>query len=299
MIQEIRQYLYATMEVPSSIDNQGWNYEVFMMVLIFLNAIAMIIGTVSSIQLQYDWFLIPFEYFSIIIFTIEYILLLWVCTENKEYSDPVMGRIRYAMTPIAIINLVSVLPAFIPFLAPFDLRALRMIRLFRVFRILKLSKYSDSLKTLFKALDAKKEQLLMTFLIIIFLVFMASIFIYYAENGDNPSPAFSDIPHTIWWGMVKLSPISEESGYPITGGGKMIASGLALLEIGIFAIPAGIMASAFEEQIRIDRDEKDRRLKECEIELDQIKEGICPHCKRPFDDSTDNTIVKIPDSYGR
>lgn len=292
MIREIRQYLYATMEVPSAIDDQGWYYEVFMMVLIFSNVVAMIIGTVPSIQLEYDWFLIPFEFFSTIIFTIEYTLLLWVCTEQKEYSDPVWGRIRYAMTPIAIINLVSILPWIIPSLVPFDLQALRIFRLFRVFRILKLSNYSDSLKTLFKALDAKKEQLLMTFLIIIVLVVMASIFIYYAENGDNPSPAFSDIPHTIWWGIVKLSPISNESGYPITFGGKTIASVLALLEIGIFAIPAGIMASAFEEQFRIDRDKKDNRLKECEIKLVQNKERVCPHCNRLIEDSTDKILEK-------
>lgn len=292
MLKEIREYLYATMEVPSAIDNQGWCYEVFMMVLIFSNVVAMIIGTVPSIKLEYDWFLTSFEFFSTIIFIIEYALLLWVCTENKDYSDPVRGRIRYAMTPIAIINLVSILPWIIPSLVPFDLAALRMLRLFRVFRILKLSKYSESLKTLFKALDAKKEQLLMTFLIIIVLVVMASIFIFYVENGENPSPAFSDIPHTIWWGIVKLSPISNESGYPITFSGKMIASVLALLEIGIFAIPAGIMASAFEEQFRIDRDEKDNRLKECETKLVQNKERICPHCNRLIEDSTDKILEK-------
>lgn len=282
MIQKIREYLYATMEVPASIDNQGWYYELFMMGLISLNAFAMIIGTVPWIQQQYDWLLTPFEYISIIIFTIEYLLLLWVCTENEEYKDPISGRIKYALTPIAIINLVSVLPAFIPFLAPFDLRALRMIRLFRVFRILKLSKYSDSLKTLFRALNAKKEQLLMTFLIILFIVVLSSVFIYYAENGENPSPAFSDIPQTIWWGIVTLSPISNESAYPITVTGKMIASIIALLEIAIFAIPAGIMCSAFEEQCNIDRAEKEKKLAECKIELTTIREGFCPHCMRPY-----------------
>ena len=282
MIQKIRKYLYDTMEVPSSIDYQGWYYEVFMMVLILSNAVAMILGTVPSIQLQYDWFLTPFEYISLIIFSIEYVLLLWVCTENPDYQNPIGGRVLYAVTPVALINLVSVLPAFIPFLAPFDLRALRVIRLFRIFRVLKLSKYSDSLRTLFGALNAKKEQLFMTFLIIIFLVVMASVFIYYAENGDNPSPAFSDIPHTIWWGIVTLSPIHNESGYPETASGKMIASGLALLEIGIFAIPAGIMCSAFEDQFRVERVKQEKELAVCEAELRKEKTTTCPHCGQSF-----------------
>lgn len=292
MIHDIRQYLYHTMDVPSTEDKQGWYYDVCMMALILANAIAMIVGTVPSIQQEYDWFLTPFEYISLAIFTIEYILLLWVCTENSQYKDPVMGRIRYAMTPIALINLVSVLPAFTPFLSPFDLRALRVIRLFRIFRVLKLSKYSDSLKTLFRALDAKKEQLFMTFLIIIFLVVMASVFIFYAENGENPSEAFADIPHTIWWGIVKLSPVSNESGYPITVNGKMIASLLALLEIGIFAIPAGIMANAFEKQA-------DHKCRVTAHKQNEYKNKISPYkkqsrhrCKKPMHGNADHTNEK-------
>jgi len=281
MIQEIRAYLYATMEVPSLEDNQGGYYELFMMGLIFANAVAMIMGTVPSIQQQYDWFLMPFEFISIAIFSVEYILLLWVCTEKPGYQDAWYGRIRYAMTPIALINLVSVLPAFIPVLAPYDLRALRLFRLFRFFRILKLTKYSDSFQTLFRALNAKKEQLFMTLLIIVLLVIMASVFIFYAENGNNPSPAFNDLPSTIWWGLVKLSPVSNETGYPETGAGKMIASGLALLEIGIFAIPAGIMATAFEEQYDTKKKEQEEKLVTCEAELKNIQ-ITCPHCGKPY-----------------
>lgn len=252
---KIRKFLYDTMEVPASEDNQGFAYELFMMVLIVLNAIAMILGTVDSIQLQYNWLLVPFEAISMIIFSVEYVLLLWVCTENPEYQDPIRGRINYALTPIALINLASVLPAFIPFLIPFDLRALRLLRLFRIVRILKLTKYSDSMKTLFRALDAKKEQLIITFLSVILLVVLTSIFIYYAENGENPSICFSDLPHTIWWGLSTLSPLSGETAVPITVGGKIITTIYALLQIAIFAIPAGIMCSAFEEQWKKDRED--------------------------------------------
>jgi len=293
MIQKIRKYLYDTMEVPSSIDEQGWYYEVFMMILILVNIIAMILGTISSIQIQYDWFLTPLENITLAIFTVEYILLLWVCTENPVYQDPINGRIKYAFTFFALINLISILPVFFPLLAPFV--ALRVVRLFRIFRILKLSKYSDSLKTLFGALYAKKEQLFMTFLIIIFLVVMASVFIYYAENGENPHPAFSDIPHTIWWSFVTLSPIHNETGYPETPTGKIIASGLALLEIGIFAIPAGIMASAFEDQYRTDKEKQEKeQLAVCKTgqTIEEEKTKICPFCGKIFDNDTGKNTGK-------
>ncbi|HZK29862.1 MAG TPA: ion transporter [Methanoregula sp.] len=291
MLRKLRANLYATMEVPAIEDNQGGYYEVLMMSLIFANAFAMIVATVPSIKLNYDWFLMPFEHISIIIFSLEYLLLLWVCTENPAYQDPVYGRIRYAMTPIALINLISVIPAFIPVLEPYDLRVLRMFRLFRFFRILKLTKYSDSIQTLFKALDAKKEQLFMTLVIFILLVVMASVFLFYAENGANESAAFNDIPSTIWYSMVTLNPMSNEEGYPVTVAGKLIAAGLALLEIGIFAIPAGIMASAFEEQYNEKQKDKDEKPTVCEEEFTR-KDGPprCPHCGKSYTDEGGGTL---------
>jgi len=284
MLNDLKHRLYEVMEVPAYKNNIGWVYEFFMMALILLNGIALIVWTVDSIQKQFDWFLIPFEIVSVLIFTVEYILLLWVCTENPLYSDPIHGRIKYAMTPIAIINLISVLPAFFPFLLPYDLSSLRLIRLFRMVRLLKFTKYSDSVKTLIKALDSRKEQLIMTCIITAFLVVLASIFMYYAETGENPSQAFSDIPSTIWWAFVKLSPISNEPGTPVTTIGKMIMSMLAIVEIGIFAIPAGIMASAFDDQWKADKKNNKKQLNECKTELQQVREGFCPHCKQPFND---------------
>ena len=162
-------------------------------------------------------------------------------------------------TPVALINLLSVLPAFIPLLIPFDLRALRLLRLFRIIRLLKLTKYSDSLKIIFRALDAKKEQFILTFIAVIVFVIITSIFVYYAETGENPSEAFADLPHTIWWGMETLSPVSAEDAVPITMTGKLIMTTYALLQIAIFAIPAGIMCSAFDEEWAKEHEDPDLR----------------------------------------
>lgn len=277
-IQKIKKFFYDTMEVPASEDQQGLVYELFMSVLIILNAIAMIVGTVGVIQQEYDWIFAPFEYFSLIIFSVEYIILLWVCTENPAFSDPVRGRIHYMLTPIALINLASVLPAFIPFLVPFDLRALRLLRLFRIIRLLKLTKYSDSLKIIFRALDAKKEQFILTFVAVIVFVIITSIFVYYAETGENPSEAFSDLPHTIWWGLETLSPVSGEDAVPITMTGKLIMTMYALLQIAIFAIPAGIMCSAFDEEWA-----KEHEARTCAAEASSKTLVSCPHCDKAFE----------------
>ncbi|MDD1684539.1 MAG: ion transporter [Methanoregula sp.] len=283
LLGKLKKFLYDTMEVPASEDQQGLVYELFMSVLIVLNALAMIIGTVGAIQQEYDWILAPFEYFSLVIFSVEYIILLWVCTENPAFSDPIRGRINYMLTPVALINLASVLPAFIPFLVPFDLRALRLLRLFRIIRLLKLTKYSDSLKIIFRALDSKKEQFVLTFVAVIVFVIITSIFVYYAETGENPSEAFSDLPHTIWWGLETLSPVSGEDAVPITVTGKMIMTIYALLQIAIFAIPAGIMCSAFDEQWA-------KEYNACNAPADPPSPRMqisCPHCSQSFEYDAD------------
>jgi voltage-gated potassium channel len=279
LIGKTKKYLYDTMEVPASEDQQGLVYELFMAVLIILNAVAMIVGTVSSVQQQYDWILTPFEYFSILIFSVEYLILLWVCTENPAFADPIRGRIRYIFTPIALINLASFLPAYIPFLMPFDMRALRLLRLFRIIRLLKLTKYSDSLKIIFRALEAKKEQFILTFIAVIVFVIITSIFVYYAENGTNPSESFSDLPRTIWWGLETLSPVSGEDAVPITMPGKLIMTLYALLQIAIFAIPAGIMCSAFDEQWAKEYDDQKAAAAELAAESRIVS---CPHCANSF-----------------
>jgi voltage-gated potassium channel len=279
LVGKLKKYLYDTMEVPASEDQQGLVYELFMSVLIVLNAIAMIIGTVGAIQQEFDWILAPLEYFSLVIFSVEYILLLWVCTESPAFSDPIRGRFNYMLTPVAVINLLSVLPAFIPLLIPFDLRALRLLRLFRIIRLLKLTKYSDSLKIIFRALDAKKEQFILTFVAVIVFVIITSIFVYYAETGENPAEAFSDLPHTIWWGMETLSPVSGEDAVPITMTGRLIMTTYALLQIAIFAIPAGIMCSAFDEEWA-----KEHEARTCAAEAASSKTLVsCPHCEKSFE----------------
>jgi len=257
LIGKLKKFLYDTMEVPASEDRQGLVYELFMSVLIVLNAIAMIIGTVGAVQQEYDWILAPFEYFSLVIFSVGYVL-----------------------TPVALINLLSVLPAFIPLLIPFDLRALRLLRLFRIIRLLKLTKYSDSLKIIFRALEAKKEQFILTFVAVIVFVIITSIFVYYAETGENPSEAFSDLPHTIWWGLETLSPVSGEDAVPITMTGKLIMTTYALLQIAIFAIPAGIMCSAFDEQWAKEHE----AARTCAAEAASSNTLIsCPHCEKSFE----------------
>jgi len=237
-------------------------FTAFITGLIFLNVIAVILETDKNLSNLYDVYFRFFETFSVTVFTIEYFLRLWTCTLDDRFKGIVAGRIKYALTPLAIVDLIAVLPFYIPMIIPVDLRFTRAIRLFRIFRIFKLGRYHSALRTIGNVLRREKEELLITlYAVIIFLVISSSI-VYYVEN-EAQNPEFTSIPASLWWGVVTLTTVGYGDIYPATPVGKVLASIIALVGIGVFALPAGILASGFAEELQ--------------SRMDHHKK-VCPHC---------------------
>jgi voltage-gated potassium channel len=253
-------------------------FDPFIMGLIILNVIAVTLSTVQTIYLAYARFFFYFELFSVAVFSVEYILRLWTCTVDPRYQDPIRGRLRYMRTPLAIVDLVAVLPFYIPLIFP-DLRFLRAIRLLRLFRMLKMVRYSESLKTFTDVLRIKKEELAVMFFIILMLLIVASSMIYEAEHDAQPE-AFSSIPAAMWWGVVTLTTVGYGDIYPITPLGKLIGTVVVILGIGLFALPAGILASGFMEVLQQKREHQ--RI-------------VCPYCGRCIDGGEVDTVYVIDD----
>ena len=233
--------------------------------LILLSVVAVILETEESLYTQYRAFFDDFEIITVIIFTVEYVLRLWVCTMDPRYSSPVWGRLRYALSPLALIDLISILPFYLP-VSGFDFRFIRAVRLTRLFRIFKLSHYSQSLMALGRVLRSKKEELLVTvFSGLILLVISASL-MYYVEREAQPE-AFKSILSAMWWGVATLTTIGYGDIYPVTTLGKFLGSLIAVMGIGLFALPAGIVASGFASELQ-----NKARLPH-----------ICPHCGKDID----------------
>lgn len=230
-------------------------FDVFIISLIASNVLAVMLETVASIRQSAGPFFKWFEFISVAIFTLEYALRLWSCTVLPSYSSPITGRLRYAVRPMLVIDLLAILPAYLIFL-PIDLRALRALRLFRIFRLLKLQRYSIAMQTLNRVLLAKKEELLFSLSALLFLLLIASTLMYYAEHEAQPS-AFSSIPTTMWWGVSALTTVGYGDVYPVTAMGKVLASVIAILGIGMFALPAGILGGGFAEHFTRKTDETD------------------------------------------
>jgi len=229
-------------------DRLSRGFNIFIMALIFLNVLAVILESVEEYSENFSSLFIWFELISIIIFSIEYVLRIWACVEYPQFAG-LKGRIRYALTPLALIDLLAILPFYLPMVLPFDLRILRILRLVRVFRILKLAKYSDSIKLLGRVLIHKKEELVITFSVAIILLVVVSSIIYFIENEAQPG-VFSSIPAAMWWSIGATTRLSAGPINPITDLGMVFGSMVAILWLGVFALPAGILASGLIEEIQ-------------------------------------------------
>jgi voltage-gated potassium channel len=246
---KIKKRIFEILEVAKEGDHASKVFDVFITSLIFLNVIAVILGTVNTIAIQHRTFLKFFEIFSIAIFTLEYFLRILSCTMLENFKNPITGRLKFAFTPMALIDLIAILPFYIPKIILLDLRFVRALRLFRVFRLFKIGRYSNALKIFHRAIKSKKEELLITLFTGGILLVIASSLIYFVESKSQPE-VFSSIPAAMWWGVITLTTVGYGDVYPITVMGKIIGSFIALLGIGMFALPAGILSSAFADEIQ-------------------------------------------------
>lgn len=266
-IDNIKRKLFNILESNPEGGFIGKLFGIFIVALIFLNVTATILETVDSIYRDIPGIFENFETFSVIIFTIEYILRLWCCTFTPKYQKSIKGRIRFALTPLAIIDLVSILPFYLPMIITMDLRFIRALRLFRIFRIMKIGRYFESLQLIGAVFIRKKEELAITVFMVFILLLLSSSLMYYVENQSQPKH-FSSIPTAMWWGVATLTTVGYGDVYPVTPIGKFLGAVIALLGIGMFALPTGILGSGFVEEIQNRKENHDK---------------VCPHCGKKID----------------
>ncbi len=239
-----RKRSYEILEKGAADDKWSRKIDLFIISLIFLNVLAVILESVGSLKREYQLVFDYIELFSIYIFTIEYILRIWSITEKKEYAHPIQGRLKYLFSFSSLIDLIAVVPAYIPLLIGVDSRVIRGIRLLRLFRILKLSRYNRAFSHIRNVLRSKKEELIISLFAVLTLLIISSSLMYFVENKAQPE-AFSSIPATMWWGVATLTTVGYGDVYPITSLGKLMAGIMAVLGVGLFALPAGILANGF------------------------------------------------------
>ena len=225
--------------------------EILLITLISLNVIAAIAETVTPVQAEMATFLAWFEAVSIAIFLIEYMGRVWVCVEDPDLKGrpPGRARLRYMVSPLALIDLVAIAPAFLSLFIAVDLRWLRLFRLLRLF---KLTRYWSALNLLYRVVRNEAEIIGAAVFLLCLVLVLASGCMYVVERDAQPE-AFGSIPAAMWWTVATLTTVGYGDVVPVTIWGKVLGALIALVGIGIAAFPAGILAAGFIEQIRVNR----------------------------------------------
>ena len=256
----LKERVHHALEVEEDDTRAERALNVSLLALILINVAAVVLETVPALRSAHGGLFHAIEAVSVAVFTVEYLLRLWSCTADPRYAGT-GGRLRFALSPMALVDLAAIAPAYVPgsFL---DLRFARLVRLVRLLRVLKVARYSSTIRTFARVAAAKRTDLAVIGMFLLVMLLLASSSMYFAEHHAQPR-AFSSIPASMWWAIVTLTTVGYGDVVPVTPFGRVLGATIALIGIGFFALPAGVLAAAFAEELSRAR-----------------QEGVCPACGR-------------------
>lgn len=245
----VRRQLYRLLEPSQHEDVRLHAVDVFVVTNIIVSLSSYILGTVPWIRASYNDSLVVVDHFTSLVFGVEYGLRVWTSIENPRYHGAFVGRLKYMRSGMAIIDLL----AFAPFILELmDLRAARILRVLRLIRAFKAARYMKSMRLITDIVYERRFELTSSLTFMAFLLVVSSALMFEVENRVQPEQ-FSSIPATMWWGVASLTTMGYGDIYPISTLGKFLAGCIAVVGIGLFAIPTGILAAAFVEKLSISR----------------------------------------------
>ncbi|MBZ0215298.1 MAG: cyclic nucleotide-gated ion channel/potassium channel family protein [Fimbriimonadaceae bacterium] len=243
----VRRRLHEILEAGQANDAPSTLFDTFIIALIITNVISSVVETVDSIGRAYGPQLALFDLISVVIFTVEYIARLWVCVELPplRHLPTWRARLRFAMRPLLIVDLAAILPFYLGFLFALDLRVLRVLRLLRFF---KLARYSPALQTLGRVMKNEYRALFGAFIVMVSLLLFSSTIIYFLERDAQPE-VFASVPDSAWWALATLTTVGYGDVVPVTVLGKLFGGVVMIFGLGMFALPIGIIATGFSQEI--------------------------------------------------
>jgi voltage-gated potassium channel len=241
-----RREVHDVLEVGGVAHPAGRVVNAFIILLIVLNAVAFAAETVDDLAVRYATAFATLNVFSVIVFTIEYVLRVWSAVDIPMLSrlPHWRARLHFVLRPIMVIDFLAFAPWYLQWLFPIDLRILRVLRLFR---LLKLVRYSPALQTLGRVIAEENRALFGALLIMLILLFFASTGMYLLEREAQPDK-FGSIPAAAWWALATLTTIGYGDVVPITPWGKLLGGVVMLLGVGMFALPIAILATGFSQE---------------------------------------------------
>ena len=249
--------------------------------LIVLDVLALGASTVDSLALAYAPAFSLVDRVTVAVFTVEYLARVWSCVEAPEYDGWVVDRVRFACRPFLLLDLLAVAPSYLVAVVE-DATLARTARLLRTVRLLKMARYARSIRLLWVVVGRQRRDLLVSLSAAFVTLVLSSTVMYFLERGAQPE-AFSSIPATLWWSVVTLTTVGYGDVYPVTTAGKAFGGIVAVLGVGLVALPAGIIGEglieATEERRRVAEASADARDGRSPPSSDPVgSPRRCPRC---------------------
>lgn len=192
-----------------------------------------------------------------LVFLAEYLCRLWIAVENPANGPGWRGRLRYAATWPALIDLIALVSLFMTLVGA-EGSILRLFRLMRIIMLAKLGRYSTALKAIAEAVHSRRYELAMSAAIAFMLLLVSSTLLYIVESDGQPE-TFGSIPRAMWWSIATLTTVGYGDAVPQTLIGRILAGLTAITGIGLIAMPTGILASAFSDALQKERERKAKK----------------------------------------
>jgi len=242
-----RRRIYEILERGNPGDTASLAVDRLIVALIIVNLVAVALETVPELGSRYALLFDLIEIVSLVVFTVEYLLRLWVAVEHTPFQrhSPFAARLRYAISLPGLIDLIAVLPFWFGFFLPPDLRVLLVLRMIR---FLKIARYSAAMRSLLDVLYGERRALFGCLVILACITLLAAAVMHLAEGRVQPDK-YGTIPDAMWWAVVTLGTVGYGDVVPITAVGKLVAAVTIFLGLIMIALPVGIIANAFNEQI--------------------------------------------------
>lgn len=261
-----KEELYILTNDDLTINKKKNIFDAIITALILLNIVILVLNTFTLSE-EIQKIINILEISTVIVFSLEYILRLWSAPKHYPNISPLKARIKFIFSLMAVIDLLAILPFYLYLFTPINLSALGTLRILRIFRLFRLQSFMSPMYTIVKVFQNKSKQLLSSIFIVFIMMFISSLLMYHVENPVQPD-VFKNGLSGLWWAVETFTTVGYGDIIPITPFGKLLGSIIALLGIGIVAVPTGIITSGFLENF--DENKKEKK--------------FCPHCGENIED---------------
>ena len=275
--QRVRRRTYEVLEKAGEGDRLSQGVDIVIIAVILANMGAVVLESFEGLYERYAGWFAALELVSVALFTVELALRLWTCDLLRPGRTWPVAVMRFLVSPVGLIDLLAIVPFYLPLLIPVDLRVVRILRLVRFLRLLKLTRYTRSVTAIAAVVRERRHELMVAVFLTSLLLMVASTLMYYMESKVQPD-AFPNIIASLWWAVATLTTIGYGDVFPVTGLGRLLSGIIAVLGIGLVALPTAIISSGFVEALA--RDKAEAADKQAS---DAVSARFCPHCGKPLD----------------